>query len=209
MRQLTITSEFPNGLSPKGQQTVINILETARNLFIEEGYSAFSINRVSEETGLARGNITYYFPNRKALLQTLLQAVIAGYMDIFDEIVENPQQSATEKLEAIMRLILTDMGTKETSRFFPELWALAGHNEDAATEMQKLYESARKHMNMLIAEINPAFTVQQREDLALFISAAMEGQTPFIGYGRTYQARLESVTDIAVQILMAAICKSK
>ena len=205
MRTLRINPDSKGAASPKGRQTLLKILNAARDVFIEHGYGQFNIKRVSERCGLARGNITYYFPSRDALLQALLRAVISGYTWDFDHIMADEGTTPEEKFVAIVRLIVEDLGTRETSVFFPELWALASRSDYAAAEMDSLYADARRYLVDLIAEINPSLGPDARQAVALFVSASLEGQTPFVGYGRSHGRRLPQITNIAANALLETV----
>ena len=205
MRSLRISPDCKDVASPKGRQTILKILTAARDIFIENGYSEFNLKKVSEKCGLARGNVTYYFPNRDALLQALLWSVISEYTWDFDHIMARTDASAEEKFVIIVRRITEDLGTRETAMFFPELWALANHSDYAATEMERLYSLARTYLVDLIAEINPGLKPADREAVALFVSAALEGQTPFVGYGRIHRKRLPQITNIAASALLETV----
>ena len=205
MRTLRLNPDSKGAASQKGRQTLLKILSAARDVFIENGYGEFNLKRVSEKCGLARGNVTYYFPNRDALLQELLRAVISGYTWDFDHIMADTGTSAEDKFVAIVRLIVEDLGTQETSIFFPELWALAHRSDYAALEMERLYADARSYLVDLIAEINPDLGADAREAVALFVSAALEGQTPFVGHGRAHRRRLPQIANIAASALLETV----
>ena len=148
---------------------------------------------------------TYYFPSRDALLQAPLRAVISGYTWDFDHIMADEETSADDKFVAIVRLIVEDLGTRETSIFFPELWALANRSDYAAAEMESLYADARRYLVDLIAEINPGLGPDARQAVALFVSASLEGQTPFVGHGRAHGRRLRQITNIAANALLQTV----
>lgn len=205
MRTLRIHPASKGAASQKGRQTLLKILSAARDVFIENGYGEFNLKRVSERCGLARGNVTYYFPSRDALLQALLRAVISGYTWDFDHIMGDEETSAEDKFVAIVRLIIEDLGTRETSIFFPELWALANRSDYAAMEMEQLYADARKYLVDLIAEINPGLSLDGQQAVALFCSAALEGQTPFVGHGRAHRRRLPQIANIAANALLETV----
>ena len=205
MRTLRMDPNGSGAASQKGEQTILKILSAARDVFIESGYGEFNLKRVSEKCGLARGNVTYYFPNRDALLKALLRAVISGYTGDFDHIMADTETSAEEKFVAIVRLIVEDLGTRETSIFFPELWALASRSDYAAAEMERLYADARRYLVDLIAEINPDLGLDAQQAVALFVSAALEGQTPFVGHGRAHGPRLPQISNIAANALLETV----
>ncbi len=208
MRELKITLDPENQLSRKGAFTFLLILTTARDIFINRGYSNFSLQKVAEISGLARGNVTYYFANREALLRALLTSIIRGYIDDFDVIMKE-DSPAEEKFIRVISLIISDLGTRETSLFFPELWALAGHNDVAANAMDELYIHARKCLVELIRQINPQLKKAEHETLALFISAAMEGQTPFIGYNRKYAHKRKNIEKISTYAFLKIVKEIK
>ena len=205
MRTLRIQDANKGAASEKGRQTILKILTAARDVFIENGYGEFNLKRVSEKCGLARGNVTYYFSSRDDLLQALLRAVISGYTWDFDHIVADTETSAEDKFVAIVRLIVEDLGTHETSIFFPELWALANRSDYAAMEMEQLYADARRYFVDLIAQINPELDADAQQAVALFVSASLEGQTPFVGYGRAHGRRLPQIANIAASALLATV----
>lgn len=205
MRTLRIDPNSNRVASEKGRQTILKILTAARDVFIEHGYGELNLKRVSEKCGLARGNVTYYFASRDDLLQALLRAVISGYTWDFDHIMADAETSAEEKFVAIVRLIVEDLGTHETSIFFPELWALANRSDYAAMEMEQLYADARSYFVDLIAEINPDLDPDAQQAVALFVSAALEGQTPFVGHGRAHERRLPQIANIAASALLETV----
>jgi hypothetical protein len=94
-------------------------------------------------------------------------------------------------------LVLEDITTMKTTRFFPELWAMANHDSFVHDRMNELYQRARVSLNELIAEINPALPADEREILALFISASMEGLTMFAGYEKPWRAQMPMLEAIA------------
>jgi len=49
------------------------ILDTAEELFAENGYAATSIRRIADQAGVNPALVHYYFGNKKALLQTVLE----------------------------------------------------------------------------------------------------------------------------------------
>ena len=197
MRDLKLTPSLEKSKSSKGRDTQHLILDTALTIFIDHGYGDFSIQKVADSCGLSRGNVSYYYPTKNSLLHGLLQAVVQGYVDEFEKVASDTSRSAEEKFVAIIGMIMRDLETEETSRFFPELWALSNRNNDAMIEMNHLYDKAREHITALVGEINTSLTKQERELLGLFISASMEGHTPFAGHNKKWTQHLPKLTNIA------------
>ncbi len=189
----------------KGRDVYEQILRAALNLLIEEGYRSVSMRRVAAACGMKLGNLTYYFPAKEDLVRELLDAVISSYEIEFDAIAHEEGASATSRLEEICILILEDIGTKKTTRFFPELWALSNHDDFVLERMQDLYARARRPLIPLIAEINPALSPDQCESVALFISASMEGMTVFAGYEKPFAHRMRWIEQISVKAFVDLI----
>ena len=57
--------------------TYATILSTARTLFIKQGYTATSMRQVAEAVGIGKATIYHHFPDKQAILMTLVQSNIA------------------------------------------------------------------------------------------------------------------------------------
>jgi len=181
----------------RGQEGFEQILRAALSLLVEHGSKALTLRRIAAECGMNVGNLNYYFRSKDELVRELLNAVISSYEDSFDAIMHEAGADAAARLEKLVTLILEDITTKKTTRFFPELWALSNHDPFVQDRMEELYERARVSLNALIAEINPLLPADERKTLALFISASMEGQTVFAGFAKPWRSRMPWITHIA------------
>lgn len=181
----------------RGQDGFEQILRAALHLLVEQGSKALTLRRIAAECGMNVGNLTYYFKSKDELVRELLNAVIGSYEDSFDEILHEPGADAEARLANLVTLILQDITTKKTTRFFTELWAMSNHDPFVQERMGELYDRARVSLNDLIVEINPALPLEERETLALFISASMEGQTIFAGYEKPWVERMPWLMELA------------
>lgn len=190
-----------NSSTPRGQQAVSAILAAARDVLVEEGYPRLTMRNVAERAEMTVGNLSYYYTNKEDLLRDLLEAVIQGYVKDFDRIAANSEQSSAERLEEMIRFVVGDLSTKETTGFFPALWALAIHDDFAAGEMSRIYQIERDAFVRVIAEMRPDLPKKDRDVLALFISATIEGHTMFIGYKREKASLAGPIANIAAHSL--------
>lgn len=181
----------------RGQDGFEHILRSALALLVNHGSAALTLRRIATESGMNVGNLNYYFRSKEELIRELLNAVISSYEESFDEIVHEAGATAEARLENLVMLILEDITTKKTTRFFPELWAMANHDPFVYDRMNELYDRARVSLNELIGEINPALPEDERKILALFISASMEGMTMFAGYEKPWRAQMPMLEIIA------------
>ena len=186
----------PGGYA-RGQDGFEHILRSALSLLVNHGSTALTLRRIAAESGMNVGNLNYYFRSKEELIRELLNAVISSYEESFDEIIHEPGASAEARLENLVMLVLEDITTKKTTRFFPELWAMANHDPFIHDRMSELYDRARVSLNELIAEINPELPSDQREILALFISGSMEGMTVFAGYQKPWAAQMPMLQILA------------
>lgn len=204
MRQLK-PQRRDNSASARGQQAVVQILSAARNVLIEEGYPRLTMRNIATRAGITVGNLSYYYKNKEDLLHDLLEAVIQGYMEDFTRIVEDASKSPDERLEEFVRFIMGDLSTKETTGFFPALWALANHNAFAAAEMEKMYAVERDVLAKVVGQIRPDLAKRDRASISLFLSAAMEGHTMFIGYERENKDLAPEVINIAAHAFLTLV----
>ena len=64
------------------------IVQEAARMFVEEGYTGSSINRLSKNLKLSPGNITFYFPTKEHLLEVLVEENRGHtplYITVYDE----------------------------------------------------------------------------------------------------------------------------
>ncbi|KMS50589.1 TetR family transcriptional regulator [Novosphingobium barchaimii LL02] len=183
----------------RGQDGFEHILRSALSLLVEHGSKALTLRRIAAECGMNVGNLNYYFRSKDELVRELLNAVISSYEESFGAIMHQPGADAEARLAKVVSLVLQDITTKKTTRFFSELWALSNHDPFVQERMEELYARARAPLNDLIAELNPALPQDERETLALFISASMEGTTIFAGYDKPWEPRIPWLKQIAIR----------
>ena len=199
-----VLPEWEGGYA-KGRETRELILRTALTLLIESGYPAMSMRRIAAASGLSFGNVTYHYPSREELVRELLDAVIRSYEVEFDALVRTPGVVPREQLRRYCLLIFEDIRSKKTTRLFPELWALSNHDAFARERVQELYARARAPLIRIVGEMRPDLTPDTHETIALFISSAMEGTTPFAGYEKPFRDRMPAIAEIAIQAFIALV----
>lgn len=66
-------------------ETYDKILQIARHLFVQNGYTATSMRQVAEQSGIGKATIYYHFPDKQAIAMALLQKSI----DHMDEVLQH------------------------------------------------------------------------------------------------------------------------
>jgi len=194
-----------NSASNRGQMAVVAILTAARDVLVEEGYPRLTMRNVATRAGITVGNLSYYYANKRDLMHDLVEAVLQGYFEDFEKITDNLEISPEGRFEEMVRFIIGDLATKETTGFFPALWALANHDAFAAQEMAHIYQMERDSLAKVIGQLRPDLGKKERDLLALFISASMEGHTMFVGYRRDKASAIAEVTNIAVYSFLTLV----
>lgn len=69
----------------KGQRRKQQIIDTAKQMFIENGFQSTHIGQVCEKLDIARGTVYQYFGNKREILYAILDSVTEEVDDIFDQ----------------------------------------------------------------------------------------------------------------------------
>lgn len=117
MRELKIQRRHEGATSSKGRQRVSEILHAARDIVVEESAAKLTMCKVAARCGITVGNVSYYFPNKQALLNDLCDAVVQGYSEDWDEIMADTSVTREEQLIGVTRHIMEDLKTRDTTHF--------------------------------------------------------------------------------------------
>ena len=85
-------------MPPKGERRKQQIIDAAKEMFIEKGFQSTHIGQVCEKLNIARGTVYQYFSNKKEILFALLDSVIEriddtiDYDDLKDFLNTNPEK---------------------------------------------------------------------------------------------------------------------
>ena len=105
MNQNTQVPERPRGrpVDTKQQDLKTQILDTAEELFADNGYAATSIRRIANEVGVNPALVHYYFGNKKTLLQNVMERSLEPLGQAIAEMKNSPGASP----DIIARLLLS------------------------------------------------------------------------------------------------------
>jgi AcrR family transcriptional regulator len=88
----------------RSRETVAAILEAAARILAEEGAAGFNTNRVASRAGVSVGSLYQYFPNKQALVRSLLgQRIRAAEALRPEELKEGSTASVEEGIRASVR----------------------------------------------------------------------------------------------------------
>jgi len=119
----------------QGEKTKHYILDESNKLFYMNGYSSSSFSDIVNATGLSKGNITYHFKNKQAILEGIIAKRMVEIEASFKQ-WEEQGSTPKERLMLFCDMIIAEqeniesfgcpMGTltAEFSKNQPELYAL-------------------------------------------------------------------------------------
>lgn len=187
------------GIYARGTETVDAILKAALSVLIDEGATAFSIRRIAAACDMKVGNVSYHFPRKEMLVHVLLDELVDSYDAKLERSVRQPDISAEERLRMVIIMCLDDISSKRTTHLFTELWALANHNDFIADRVRAFYRKVHDVIGEYVHALNPALDADEVQTLALFISASMEGTTPFLGHQKPWAAKMPAITALSAK----------
>ena len=133
--------------------TQMLIVDTARRLFLEQGYHATTIEMIAAEAGVAVSTIYAIFRNKRGILQVMREAwhLESGQRDIY--------ALAREESDPAKRLALAVHATRrqwETGAALTRIYnAAASADPEAAAELAVALEGRRKNLTAFIEEMAP------------------------------------------------------
>ncbi|HQL42959.1 MAG TPA: TetR/AcrR family transcriptional regulator [Spirochaetota bacterium] len=103
----------------KGQKRRQQIVDTAKKMFIEQGFQSTHIGQVCEELNIARGTVYQYFGNKREILYAILESIEESIDDILDPddlrdlLKDNPSQKDiikfnTERITECVKAIIEE-----------------------------------------------------------------------------------------------------
>jgi len=202
MKQRQVTR--PRGPYRKSAETRAAIIHATIDLLIEEGYYNLSIRKVASRARVSAGNVQHHFTSKENLISQMLDTVINAYLEEFESLIRTAD-SPREQLRRVVFQVVEDLGTRETTVFFPELWSLANHEPDVSKLMHAMYAKYQAVYHTIIKRINPALSETQVERAGLFFVYTLEGHTMFIGNGKPANHQIHAIADLSYKSFLRII----
>jgi AcrR family transcriptional regulator len=150
-------------------------IETARRLFIEDGYAAFSMRKVARAIGISQGHLQHFFPTREDLVNAMLDQTAAHYIGIYEAALSRTEGDAVARFEDVVNYLIEDITNSEMTHFFLELWPLTAHSEKARAMLPQIYRRNYAGFANVVLDIRPELSQQAAQDIALQILALIDG----------------------------------
>lgn len=134
-------------ISHTGGDTRSKIFTVAAKLFAEKGYNAVSMREISENSGMSKPMIYYYFGSKEGIYSDLIETGISQFLRWLDDVAEQ-DIPVTEKLRQIAKIYF------KSAREFPEYTRLF---MKLSLSMEKvdfqIHFTKQKHKNELCTEL--------------------------------------------------------
>jgi AcrR family transcriptional regulator len=126
------------------------IMETARALFLEQGYGITTIEEIAAKAGVAVSTVYAVYKNKRTILKAIREQwhLESGQRDIY--------QQALRETDAVQRMALAAHATRrqwESSATMMLIYASAAAvDPQAAAELKEAEDGRRRFMHMFIQE---------------------------------------------------------
>lgn len=116
-------------LLTKGERTRRTVLDSAYELFLEQGYSATSMRQIADRAGLALGGIYNHFSGKEEIFREILIEK-HPYQQVLPVIVASPGDTIEEFVRNSAQALVTELGKRPDfiKLMFTELVEFSGKN---------------------------------------------------------------------------------
>jgi AcrR family transcriptional regulator len=157
------------------------IVEAAAAVIAEQGLQELSLSAIEQRAGMSRGQLTYYFPSKEAILLAVFDRLLRMMHERAAAADDNPCRAggdAWDRLRCFLTFLVLDPPP------VPGFHALQytflsqmSHRDDFRARLANLYEEWRGHLAQGMAEelsCRPGDRVSPRT-LASFVQAVLHG----------------------------------
>jgi AcrR family transcriptional regulator len=143
----------------KGQRRKQQIIDTAKEMFMTQGFQSSHIGQVCDKLNIARGTVYQYFGNKREILYAILDDVEDHVNDIFDTddlgeyMKSNPSRESAEQFvsDRLTKCIRTMIGEPILIKLiFKEI---QGIDDEVIVRVQKFIETISKIISRELEEV--------------------------------------------------------
>jgi AcrR family transcriptional regulator len=193
------------------QDTPTEILRAARKVLVSVGYARLTMRAVASQAGLTVGNLAYHFPTKRGLVRALILSLVADYQAKSNEYLRNVGHARRGGFAGLVRWLVEDSVSPETSRLFRELWVMALHDEIIAEAMDRFYAQAHERVVSLLRLTQPGLRRRPAQDIVQLMGAISEGANVLYAttFGAAARRSLLRYSRLAGKLLVGAARHSR
>jgi AcrR family transcriptional regulator len=154
--------------------TAMRILDAAKRILSEKGYSRLTLQAIEEESGEYRALVAYYFGSK----QGLVEAIIDSLMDAEDEVLRRRLEEIEAPDERVRALIDEQRQISADWRGFRAFYELLPHimrDDRLRDDLAASYAESRELDRQTLAAGRPVAADRDLDKLAALSVAIVEG----------------------------------
>ncbi len=190
LKQARPSVALADGRSAKGAKTLQTIIDAAHRVFVRDGHAGLSMRKVADESGLALGNVNYYFESKRALLEATLREALADYVEAHIDQIEAERDAPLDILLNVLAFYVTN-GRRSYPLFF-QMWGYAASDPEAKRLIRELYRPIGRFIYFLVRAARPDADDARIREIVLQLVSLEEGMKLFIGMGPDDDSALRS-----------------
>lgn len=170
------------------------ILDAAERLIAHHGVQHLTIGRVAEASGVSRGGLFYHFPSKEALVQAMVERMVAGWQQALEAQIAADPEPHGRLTRAYARLLLLQL-QGETGATGAVVGALIAGLAFDPRLLDPLHKQLQTWQAQSEAELDPAIAAVVRLTThALWTNSLLLTNTISPELLRQIVARLEALT---------------
>jgi AcrR family transcriptional regulator len=185
----------------------LKIVKAAKQVFLRETDSGFSMRNVAKEAGMSMGAVQHFYPTRDRLMAAMLEFVVNEYEAAYERVFSELPFNGEARLLGVIDYLVLDITRSETRQFFFALWALGCRSKFAATLIDEMYSHHRRNLAALIGAARPTLAEEKCFEIAAQVAALIDGMMIFTGPGTKHfpsRAALGKMVKASVKKLLAS-----
>lgn len=198
-----IADAIPRAATRRGRDTTERILSATTEIFCEEGYGGLTMRRVASATGISLSNLQFHFRTREDLLSAIITEITDAYLEQYKRFGIDTSRTPTERLEAVLRHLISEDKKPRVQTIFFNIWALAQTQEFARLIVERTYSLQRAALVQFIKQINPKLSLRELTLRAALIACQAEGLMILIPQRKNFPCDLNGIELEAVRSMMA------
>ena len=140
------------------EKTFHCLLDSATNLFSEQGVATTTLNDIAKNVGMTRGAVYWHFPNKDAVIMALWErnagSMHAEFMQVMSKLDEQqPLACFVTQLKAVLRNVLTDSSLNQAMRIVTSSLEFTNESSPLQRFLQQrkaqIYDALRDALNQL------------------------------------------------------------
>lgn len=188
-------------LRAQGIRTRGMIVTAATKLLLAGGGLGFTLRGVAREAKISVSNLQYYFPDRDALLRSVMAPIINGYLAELERAV-NPNVPAREALESLLDRQMEVLRDPKATSLWAQFAALASIDPECGRLFDEWYDACVRGIAQLVNRINPDFGPSGSVQFAMLLIAMADGLSYVMRGKRSYTRNLEQSFRATVDFLL-------